>query len=134
MSEVEKEVKPEEKTTLKDYLQKLPGAPTDEEIEAWKAKYGEVFMSGFSEVEILVFRPLRRSEHRNLQIQLSKQTEEHPIDELAYQEMVCSTCVLWPVQVDWEAKGGLATSLSEQIFQNSYFLAPQAASLLVVKL
>ena len=132
MSEEPKlEEKKDEKKSLKDYLQELPGAPSNEEIEVWKTQFGGVFMAGFSETEIFVFRSLRRSEHRSLQLKLS---EVDPIDELTYQEMVCDTCKLWPAKVDWEAAGGLATSLSEQIYQNSHFLSPQAASLLVVKL
>ena len=125
---VVEETKPK---TLKDYLQELPGHPTDVEIEAWKAQFGEIFMAGFSETEIYVFRSLRRSEHKTLQMKLAG---EKPIDELVYQEMVCDVCKLWPKETDWEVKGGLASSLSEQIYQNSHFLSPQAASLLVVKL
>jgi len=129
----EPEVKVEEpKKELTDFLQDLPGAPGKAQIEKWKAIYGEVFGTGFSETEIYLFRPLRRSEHRELQLLLND--PEKQIDQLKYEEIVCDKCVLYPAQNDWEARAGAATTLAEQIFQNSRFLSPQAASLIVMKL
>ncbi len=118
--------------TLKDFLHAIPGAPTDEQIEQWKAQFGEVFVSGFDEKLIFVFRPLRRSEHRELQMKLAD--ESVGLDQLGYEELVCDKCLLWPATYDWEKAGGIASSLSEQVYQNSHFLSPQAASMLVMRL
>lgn len=132
MSEQTEVLNEEPKKELTDFLGDLPGAPTKEQIEKWKAIYGEVFGTGFSETEIYLFRPLRRSEHRELQLLLND--PEKQIDQLKYEEMVCDKCVLYPEKNDWEACAGAASTLSEQIFQNSRFLSPQAASMIVVKL
>jgi len=134
MSE-EKEVVVEqtEQKSLADYLYSLPGSPTKEVIDQWKATYGDVFVSGFGEKEIFVFRALQRKEHRQMQSLLADQ--QNPIDQFTYEEQVCDMCVLYPPKPhDWERKAGLASTLFEQVMQNSAFFAPAAASMMVVKL
>jgi hypothetical protein len=127
-----KEVIPQQPELVK-LLEGLPGAPDKATVEAWKAGYGEVFVSGFSPTELYVFRPLSRKEHRTMQMTLAQANGE--IDNFRYEEMVCEACVLFPLNVDWnKTKGGTASSLFEQILQNSNFLNPQQASMLVVKL
>ena len=134
----EQEVKKEEvvqpsQPSLQDFLAKLPGAPDQMTIEKWKTQYGDVLVCGFSETEIYVWRPLTRGEHRSLQAGL--QSAEGSVDQLRYEEMVCDVCVLYPKNINWEqTKGGTASTLSEQIFQNSNFVNPQAASVMVIKL
>lgn len=133
VQEVKPEVKQVAQPGLAEMLEGLPGAPDKATIEAWKAGYGEIFVSGFSPTELYVWRPISRKEHRQLQMALQQSNGE--IDQLKYEEMVCETCVLYPKGLKWEeSKGGTATTLSEQIFQNSNFINPQQASMLVVKL
>jgi hypothetical protein len=132
MSDQTEETKQPEKN-LYDFLKTLPDAPTKETIDLWKATHGDVFVTGFSETELFVFRPLLRSEHRKMQMLL--QDQQNPIDQFTYEEKVASLCVLYPpAPVDWEHKAGLATTVFEQIMQNSHFYAPSAASMMVMKL
>lgn len=130
----EPEVKEEEQQkSLADYLYSLPNAPTKEVIDQWKATFGDVFVSGFGEQEIFVFRALQRKEHREMQARLND--PQGPIDQFTYEEQVCDICVLYPpAPRDWEKKAGMASTLFEQIMLNSHFFSPQAASMMVLKL
>lgn len=136
MSEANTEVTQEEATqerTIYDVLNDIPGAPTKVQIEKWKAQYGDIFVSGFSDEEVFVWRPIRRKEYAKLQ-QLAADPKNE-IDQLKHEELVCETCVLYPeAPFDWDKKAGTASTLAEQIFQNSHFVSAGAASLLVVKL
>ena len=105
-------------------LQQL-GGPNQEQIDAWKVQHGNVFVSGFSQNEMYVWRPLLRSEYRDLQLAMAD--DNIGMDQLQYEELLCATCVLWPT-VDPEyfakGKGGTASTLSEQIMQGSNFMNP----------
>lgn len=147
--EDEKKVEPEK--TLLEVIQDLPNAPDQVTIDNWKAKYRDIFFSGFSEEECFIFRALNRKEFRDLQIisQLTaaKEDPKTPAElELRIKESVTSTfnqedevvvkCVLWPQLTIDElgSKAGTVTTLFEQIMANSHFLSPQQAQALVVKL
>lgn len=135
--EVKKEEQQEDpKATVLEFLFGLPGAPSSKQIDQWKAEFGDVFISGFSEKEIYIFRPIRRSEHRQMQISVAQSGQtESPIDPLQQEELVCNMCVLYPAApLNLESKAGTASTLFEQIMQNSHFVSPAAASMLVFKL
>ena len=119
---------------LQTLLANFPGSPDQTQIDAWKAQYGEVFVSGFSDTEIYLWRTITRPEYIALQKKL--QVPGVPIDPFKLEDGVCDVCVLWKsTTTTWdEGKAGTPNALSEQIMQNSNFLNPQAASMLVVKL
>jgi len=119
---------------LQGLLTAFPSAPNKEQIDAWKSRYRDIFVSGFSDSEIYIWRAITRPEY--VQVQRQLQEPNSPIDQFKLEEMVCETCVLWKsVDVSWtEGKAGTPNALSEQIMQNSNFLSPQAASMLVIKL
>lgn len=139
--EQQEEVKPNFVSLLKD----LPNAPDQATIDAWKAKHGEIFVSGFSETEFFIWRSISRKEYKALQIEQQKlavvQQSQQPDpertinDEANYQEKLVSTCVLWPTGLEvLVRKAGTVPTLAEQIMQNSNFTTPQQASMLVMKL
>lgn len=120
---------------MADVLSKLPDAPPQSQIDQWKNQFGDVFVSGFSETEIYVWRALNRLEYRQLQSQLVD--PEAKMDELRYQEQICERCVLWPKPDPqyWSiCKAGTASTLAEQIMMQSNFVAPHIAAQLVAKL
>ncbi len=119
---------------LQQLLSTFDGAPDQAQINAWKKQYKEVFVSGFSDSEVYLWRTITRPEY--VQVQKKIQEPNSPIDQYKLEEMVCETCVLWKsTEESWaEGKAGTPNALSEQIMQNSNFLSPQAASMLVVKL
>jgi hypothetical protein len=142
MSEENKTEKPVEPAApvIPDMVQLLStfeNSPSQTDIESWKQKFGEIFVSGFSETEMFVWRPLQRGEYVSLQKKLrepSKETGEQP-SELDFEEWVVQTCILWSSNKKiCLQKGGTVTTLSEQIMTNSNFLNPQMAAMLVMKL
>ena len=114
-------------------LQNLTNGPTADQIEKWKAKHGEVYVSGFSEEELYVWRPITRPEYVKLQ-RAATQTEG--LDQFKYEELVCETCILFSSNpVNWSGgKAGTVPVLNEQIMYASNFLPTHLASMLVEKL
>lgn len=113
----------------------FPGSPDKLKIEQWKQQYGEVLVSGFSETELFVFRPINRAEFVNLQAAISQ--AQDPISSLDVEGKICDTCVLWaspPAVEALERKAGSMTTLHEQIMQASNFVDPRFAASFVVKL
>ena len=53
--------------TLAAILAEFPQSPTEVRIEQWKQNHGEVYCSGFSEEELVVWRPINRREFVQLQ-------------------------------------------------------------------
>lgn len=120
--------------TIYEVLSQL-GGPDQEQIEAWKLQHGGVYVAAHAEDSVYVFRALKRFEYRQFQTMLTD--PEKKMDQYDYEEAVCRTCTLWPDPSKSSAsleKGGTATTLSEQIFQNSNFFNPQQAAALVMKL
>lgn len=140
--EPDKKEKPEEEKEdaapdVKAAFSKLPARPSQTEVEAWKAEYGNVYVSGFSDDEILVWRPLMRHEYRNLKT-LAAQHNPPPTQE-DQEEMVVEVCVLWPAPNSTEynqatRKAGAFSTLYEQIMQASCFIHPGVAGQLVREL
>ena len=119
---------------LADLLSTFPDAPTEGKIDKWKQIHGEIFCSGFSETELVVWRPINRKEFVNLQEQLQSGAE---LNTYELEERVVVNCILWSTpqaESSLEQKAGSLTTLNEQIMQNSNFVNPQMASALVVKL
>lgn len=134
VKEQEAQEEPTPGSQLADVLKNFPGAPSQEQIDAWKAQFGDVFVSGFSETEIFIWRTLRRPEFIQVQTRLNDPND--PLDNYKLEECICETCVLWrSSDVPWaDGKAGTPQALSEQVMQNSNFMSPQAASVLVAKL
>lgn len=117
---------------LVELLKQYEGAPTQEDIDKWKGQYGDVYVSGFSEDDLYIWRPVFRKEWREFQERV--QNPEENLNQLDFEELVCQTCILWRASQASFMKAGTATTLHEQILQNSNFLTPQAASMFVARL
>jgi len=115
---------------LQEVLGKRDNAPTEEQITAFKATYGDIYIAAFDEEEIFLFRSLTRLEYRALQ----EQAMAGQIDAAQHEEQTVRTCLLWKSIEDLEAKAGTIPSLIEMIMQNSNFVSPQIAAQLVAKL
>jgi len=136
MSEEEKAA--EETTAIPsfvDLLQNFEGSPDQAQIDGWKSEFGDVFCSAFSETELFIWRPLNRQEWREHQLMMAQ--AEGQVDPFALEEEMVGKCMLWmsgPGKQSLATKAGSATTLHEQLLQNSNFVDPRLASNLVVKL
>lgn len=105
----------------------FPFGPTYDQVSEWKSRYdGEIFMSDFND-EMLIWRPIRRKEYRDLQ------RVEGNTDEYYLEEAICRTCVLWPEDYAMHkitfGKAGVPTTLSQMIMERSGFLRPATVKL-----
>ncbi|MHA2063332.1 MAG: hypothetical protein ACXABY_03005 [Candidatus Thorarchaeota archaeon] len=129
----QEETRPEEQVA--DALKEFAGAPDPTQIEQWKQQYGEVFCSGFSPTELVVWRPIARKEFSDLQAEFAK--AQTPVTQMDIEEKVVGLCSLWlsePASQALARKAGSFTTLHEQILSNSNFMDPGVASALVIKL
>lgn len=131
----QEDVESAEGPNLADLLKKFEDGPNEAKIEEWKQQHGEVLCSGFSESEIIVWRPLTRREFVTLQTTVAQ--AETQMTNFDLEDQVVETCVLWAsptAKGALQQKAGSMTTLNEQIMQNSNFIDPRMASALVVKL
>jgi hypothetical protein len=148
------EALPETPPDLLSIIKDLPDAPSQVTIDGWKAKYGNVFVSGFSETEVYIWRAINRAEYKKMQIaqqieaatiQLGENPSKEEVAtkvssavdaEFDREDQMVSQCLLWPKLTPEElsVKAGTVPSLMEQISQNSNFLTAQQASILVMRL
>lgn len=120
---------------LASFLAAFEGAPTKDQIEQWKSAHGEVLCSGFSDVELFIWRPLTRKEYVAMQVEFAQ--SEEPVTAFSVEDKVVEMCVLWASNQGLESlerKAGSMSTLHEQIMQNSNFMNPAMASALVIKL
>lgn len=133
--QIEKKVN-EEETIINEYLQEEVDAlinkeetsdtifddgsgPTLSEVETWKSTYnGEVFITDFGSNDVYVWRPLKRSEYRNIIKDEGRSTSSR-------EETIVQAVLLWPTNINLEirnnGKAGVPTVLSEMILDNSGF-------------
>lgn len=140
MTDTEVQVPEEQQEGVPDLvnlLKDFDGSPGQTDIEKWKQQHGEIFVSGFSESELFVWRPLTRAEYVSFQKQMRAPQEEgrEPMSDLDFEDVVVNQCILWGSDMNTlKNKGGSVSILSEQIMTNSNFMAPAMASVLVMKL
>lgn len=137
--------------SLIDIIKDFPNAPNQTVIDEWKARYVDIYFSGFSQKECYIWRALNRGEYRQMQInaqilsakaepqnqvELEARIKENINTTFAQEEEIVSKCLLWPKLTAEELsfKAGTVSTLLEQIMQNSNFVTPQQAAALVVKI
>jgi hypothetical protein len=92
--------------------QVFEGGPSRELVNAWKQKYGQVFLTEIDNAGVFVWRVLTRKELREM--------AKTAADEMTREETVCELCTLWPQGVSFAAGlAGTSTILSDQIFTKS---------------
>lgn len=123
---------PEPEVSIRDLLRALPGAPSDAQIDAWKAQCKAVYIFPFDNKEMYIWRPLIYREWQMLKAQ-----EALVKDETKFQEHVVMRAVLWPkidpIVVN-SSRAGLIQTLFSVIMQGSYFIDPGLAVQLVSEL
>ena len=113
-------------------LEKIPNAPTQEQVDHWKITY-EVKMSMFSDKEAFLWRPITWQDYKMLQQSAAENTQNPNF----FDEQLIYKCVLWPKimpETIPTLKGGTIPTLSQQIMEGSNFIPPQVAMNLVIDL
>lgn len=124
------------KQHVKEQMAKFDNAPSPEQIIEWKQEHGVIFSCAFSEDDIFIFRPIKRSEYVKLKDMIfEKQQNEENITEDMFKEDIINIALLWASnERAFELYAGLVDTLHEQIMANSYFINPGVAAQTVFKL
>lgn len=116
-----------------DVISSLPGAPSKAELMQMKNEHGEVLFIPLKDDEVYIYRYLKHIEWYK-QILTQTQLVEN---EDALREAVLQRCLLWPKYdpIQMNAKqAGLRDLLFEVIMKSSYFIEPEQAMNLVMRL
>lgn len=116
-----------------EVLSSMPGGPTKEQLLRMKAEWPEVFFLPLRDEEVYIYRYLNNLEWRT---QLLTQA---PLinDQEALRDAIVQRCVLWPKlgPGQWASKqAGLRDLLYEVVMKSSYFIEPEQAMALVMRL
>lgn len=129
------------KSQILDLLKETPNAPSQAQIDKWKAIHGEnaVHVMAFGKGDVYIYTHLKRGQWKKIQEVMAKIQETQNSDaEDALKEKVLQYCVLWPSSLPLEffynSRAGVVDSLYQVILLNSYFLSPQQAMLLTTQL
>jgi hypothetical protein len=110
--------------TIED-LKRVPGAPSQEQIDAWKQQFGKIYVLPLSMTEAYVWRYITRAEWMSLM-----SNQELVSNETMLQTQIVQRALLWPkfgpVELQ-SSRAGLIPTLFGVIMQGSYFLAPEVA-------
>lgn len=100
-----------------EYL--FPGGPTLKQIDDWKEKYGQIYMTEVDDEEVFIWRVLTRKEFKEI---MGLENS----DALYREERVCEKCILWPEGYTFDkisdGKAGVPTILAEQVMERSGFV------------
>lgn len=98
--------------------------PTVKEVDEWKGKYGQIYMTEVTDEDAFIWRALNRRDYKEIM-----KIEE--VDGLYREEVVCEKCILWPSGLKFidmsERKAGIPTILAEQIMDKSGFQSKSEA-------
>lgn len=118
--------------SAKEALRRLPGAPTDADIQTWKSQWGKIYTFPFDVNEIYIWRPLNRREWQQMTSEKALMEQEDK-----FQEHVVMRAVLWPkldpVRVS-ASRAGFITTIFNIVMQGSYFINSELAVSLVEEL
>jgi hypothetical protein len=109
-------VKEEEVQAQEEVL--FPGGPTLKQVDEWKDKFGQVYMTEVDEDDAFIWRVLNRKEFKDI-MKLDN------ADAMYREERVCEKCIIWPEGYTFvtmgDGKAGVPTILAEQIMEKSGF-------------
>lgn len=111
----------------------LEKRPSDDDIDALKLKYGEIFLLSLSEKENFLFRALKRNEWRDLM----QRFEKAKLPEQQRTEGIVMSGVVWPVLNQQNINvltAGAPDTIRNLILEASNFMEPDRAVTLVRKL
>ena len=130
----------EREDRILEYLKKIPNAPSQAQIKAWKNEVGEdgVNLIVFDEKNVFIYTYLKTGQFRKLQEkaqELAAKGDKNAEDML--KEKTVQYCTLWPkltTEFFYTARAGILESLYNAIWTESYFLSPQQVQMLTVQL
>lgn len=132
-SEVQVQEEEETPSDPIEVLSTMPNGPSKELLQRMKAEWPEVFFLPLRDEEVYIYRYLNSMEWRTQLL-----TQERLVnDQEALRDAIVQRCVLWPrlSPGQWASKqAGLRDLLYEVVMKSSYFIEPEQAMALVMRL
>lgn len=122
--------KEKEDLVMKTY-KSLEQRPSEEQIEEWKKRFGDVYLVSLSEHENFLFRPLKRLEWNQLTAQILKLPEAKKTEAILMRAVIFPKLTQNNVQV---LTAGAPDTIRNLILEASNFIEPDRAVRLVRKL
>lgn len=101
----------------------FPDGPNLEEVEEWKSRYGEVYLTEFEE-DVFIWRSLTRKEYKEIM-------KIERADNYYKEERICDKVVIWPEGYNFlqmaQGKAGIPTLIAELVMEKSGFQAKTGA-------
>lgn len=102
----------------------FPNGPTMNQVEEWKSRYKEIFLTEFDDDLVFIWRTLNRKEYKDI-IKIQN------ADNLYREERICERCVVWPENYSYmsmsSGRAGIPSLLAEQVMDKSGFVAKTGA-------
>ncbi|MHA2064313.1 MAG: hypothetical protein ACXABY_08030 [Candidatus Thorarchaeota archaeon] len=116
-----------------ELLSSMPNGPTKEQLQQMKLDWPEVFFLPLRDEEVYIYRYLNNLEWRTQLLTQERLVENQD----ALKDAVIQRCVLWPrlSPQEWATRqAGLKDLLYEVVMKSSYFIEPEQAMALVMRL
>jgi hypothetical protein len=125
--------KKSESDLIMQTFKSLERGPTEDEIENFKNKHGDIYLISLSDSENFLFRPLKRQEWR----ELMQRFEKSKLSEQQRTEGIVMSGVVWPTMNQANINiltAGAPETIRNLILEASNFMEPERAVTLVRKL
>jgi hypothetical protein len=136
------DVEPTFEEKVKQLLADTKGAPNAQQLEVWKAQYGDVYCFALGPGDVYVFTYLKRTQWQRISEVMKEFQAKGGVTGEKYEqqlkEKVVQNCVLFPKPLTPEffvnSRAGVVDGIFEAIMFHSAFLAPQQVINLTVQL
>jgi hypothetical protein len=102
----------------------FPGGPSLDQVEDWRSRFKDVFLTEFEDGEVVIWRSLIRKEYKDVM-------KIPNADNFYKEERICEKVVLWPENYGFMAmaqgKAGIPTLIAELVMEKSGFQAKTGA-------
>lgn len=130
------EVEEYDSTKMDPEEELFPGGPNFAQINAWKEKFGDIYVTSVTPDKHVVWRTMTRFEYRNLIKNMEQAIASGAVSQaqanLDNEESIAELCVLFPEYSRLNATGelaGVASTISQQVMEASAFVAVEVRQL-----
>lgn len=109
-----------------------PGGPTKAQVDIWKGKFGDVYVTSVGPERHYVWRTLTRFEYRNLVKNLEQSIASGQVTQaeanMNNEEAISEICVIYPPVTRAQLAGemaGVASIISQECMESSGFVASE---------
>lgn len=102
----------------------FPGGPTLDQVEEWRSRYKDIYLTEFDEGDVIIWRTLVRKEYKEIM-------KINGADSYYKEERICEKVVLYPKDFGFmsmaQGKAGIPTLVAELVMEKSGFQAKTGA-------